>query len=256
MIDPNAFLGLPLEFKNICKVYPPKVKDIVSNPQILQLFKLLTYSQEDIIDLLKAGKQGEDNKKNPTPLEFVLINSYKNTEFRNLIEKGFELFLHEPVTLVFDSKLIVIGKIADLSTIDDCSKFRYLSEETFFDFQNVIRASMGAELEVLPDPDENPVVRKVKEAARRRKRLAAKKKSENGISFVTSLGAICCMGIGLTPLNIGEISYASIDVIMTLYQQKEKYQTDIDSLIGGANPKKIHPKYWIRDKSDFNEIKI
>ena len=64
------------------------------------------------------------------------------------------------------------------------------------------------------------------------------------------------MGIGLNPLNIGEISYASIDVLMNLYQQKEKYQTDIDSLVGGADPKKVHPKYWIRDKSEFNEIKI
>ena len=64
------------------------------------------------------------------------------------------------------------------------------------------------------------------------------------------------MNMGLNPLNIGEISYASIDVLMTLYQQKEKYQTDIDSLMAGADPKKVHPKYWIREKSEIHELKI
>jgi hypothetical protein len=77
---------------------------------------------------------------------------------------------------------------------------------------------MGVELEERPDPNESPIVKRVKAARRRGKRLAQKNKSKKGISLTTSLGAICCMGIGLTPLNIGEISYASIDVIMTLYQ--------------------------------------
>lgn len=257
MIDPLTFLGLPLEFRSICKIYPPKVKDIISNPKAIQLFKLLTYSQEDIEDLLQQDQKdshGAPDKKIPTPLEFILINSYKNKEFSQLIEEAFQLFIHEPITLVYESKLILIGDVQDLATITDMKSFRYLSEDTFFEFQNLIRESMGAELASIPDPNENAIVKRVKAAGRRRKRLAAK--SKKGISLTTSLGAICCMGIGLTPLNIGEISYASIDVIMTLYQQKEKYQTDIDSLMAGADPKKVHPKYWIREKSDFSDIKI
>jgi hypothetical protein len=74
---------------------------------------------------------------------------------------------------------------------------------------------------VPPDPNEDMIVKKVKAAARRRERL--KNKKSGGTSLTTLLGAICCMGIGLTPLNIGEISYASIDIIVSLYQQKEKY---------------------------------
>lgn len=259
MIDPNVFLALPLSFKDICTVYPPKVKDVVSNPRIMQMFQLLTYSQEDIEDLLtdvkQNGIQGQD-RKIPTPLEFVLINSYQSQEFKSLIEQAFEFFIHEPITLIYETKMILIGKMEDISLIEDFSKFRYLSEENFFDFQNVIRASYGAELAEKPIEDENPITKKVKAAARRRKRLVNKSKSKKGLSLTTILGAICCMGIGLTPLNIGEISYASVDVIMSLYQQKEKYQTDIDSLMAGANPKKVHPKYWIRENSDFKEVQI
>ena len=55
------------------------------------------------------------------------------------------------------------------------------------------------------------------------------------------------MGIGLTPLNIGEISYVSMQAILNQYQTKEKYEIDIDSLLAGADSKKIKPKYWIRN---------
>jgi hypothetical protein len=56
------------------------------------------------------------------------------------------------------------------------------------------------------------------------------------------------MGIGITPLNIGELSYASIGPIMDMMQEKEKYDIDVRSLLAGADSKKIKPKYWIRNK--------
>jgi hypothetical protein len=55
------------------------------------------------------------------------------------------------------------------------------------------------------------------------------------------------MGIGITPLNIGEMSYASIGSIMNMMQNKEKYDIDIRSLLAGADSKKIKPTYWIRN---------
>ena len=55
------------------------------------------------------------------------------------------------------------------------------------------------------------------------------------------------MGIGLTPLNIGEMSYASVGTLMKMMQDKEKYDLDIRSLLAGADSKKIKPKYWIRN---------
>lgn len=67
------------------------------------------------------------------------------------------------------------------------------------------------------------------------------------MKFETLLTAICCMGIGLNPLNIGDITYYSMNKIITMYQQKEKYQIDIRSLLAGADSKKVKPEYWISD---------
>jgi hypothetical protein len=49
-----------------------------------------------------------------------------------------------------------------------------------------------------------------------RDRIKAKQKGSNGISLSTCLVAICCMGVGISPLTIGEMSYASVGEIMKM----------------------------------------
>jgi len=53
--------------------------------------------------------------------------------------------------------------------------------------------------------------------AKARKRDRVKAQSGKGISLGTTLASICCMGIGLTPLNIGELSYAAIGGLMRTF---------------------------------------
>jgi hypothetical protein len=91
------------------------------------------------------------------------------------------------------------------------------------------------------------MITEIKRRARERDRLKTKRGNKDGISLSTCLVAICCMGIGITPLNIGEMSYASVGEIMKVMQEKEKYDIDIRSLLAGADSKKIKPKYWIRN---------
>jgi hypothetical protein len=43
------------------------------------------------------------------------------------------------------------------------------------------------------------------------------------------------------------MSYVAIDSVLKKYQEKEKYQLDIESLLAGADSKKVKPKYWIRN---------
>ena len=88
---------------------------------------------------------------------------------------------------------------------------------------------------------------KIRERDRVKARQAAKGNTSDGISLITCLTAISCMGIGLTPLNIGEISYAALGILMNFYQNKEKYGIDIASIQAGANAKKVNPKYWIKN---------
>ena len=65
--------------------------------------------------------------------------------------------------------------------------------------------------------------------------------------------ALLCMDMGLNPLNIGEISYASVQWLVEIYQQKESYEAGLRSLVAGADPKKVKLKYWIRNLDNLDD---
>lgn len=243
MINPAVFIGEPLSYKQF-KVYPPKTKEVASNPFYNQYLRILTFSQEEIED--EFAEKNIDSKKIPTPFEFLLANCYDSKEVALLTKQAFKFYMKIDVEFFYEAKLIVVGdlkKIIDeAKSIDDLV---FIKEEDFFDIQNLIREVSGEKKVERPDEDEDPRVKRMKAKIRYRDKIKAKK--SQGISLSTCLEAICCMGIGITPLNIGEISYAAIPAIMEMYQEKEKYHIDIDSLISGINSKKIKPKYWIRN---------
>lgn len=246
MINPSTFLGEPSWFKNICQIYPPKVKDVVTNQDFSNFQTILLISAEEIEDLFVENKQKMDIY--PTPLEFLLANCYNNKNYEELTKKAFMFFIREKITILYDLKAIWIGDTAELSNIDNLQQLRLLNEENFLDFQNSIRKALGEKPKEPPNPNEDPRVKRIKAKARYRDRVKAKQ--GKGIGFSTSLTSICCMGIGITPLNVGELSYAAVSELIRRYQEKEKYETDVSSLLAGADSKKVKPKYWIRNLED------
>ena len=248
MSKESFFIGQPVLFKKGIKIYPPMVKEVVVEPFYGHYCKILTQSQEDIEDqFLEENKTLEVY---PTPLEFLLNNSYHNKDFEKICKNAFKFFLHDEVTFVYEQKMIVIGEINEVvkkaKTLNDLV---LLTEKDFFEFQNLIRESVGKKTVEQPNPNEHPKIKEMKRKARYRDRVKEKQaaKSKDGITLFTSLVSICCMGLGITPLNIGEMSYVAIDSVLRKYQEKEKYQLDIESLLAGADSKKIKPKYWIRN---------
>jgi hypothetical protein len=236
-----VFLGFPEEFQEKFLIFPPKIKEIVSNKNFNQYRQLLTFSQEELDDeFLKKSDRA------PTPLEFILSNSYHSKEFEKIAKEAFYFFIHQEVFFLYEKKLILIGDLEkELKRIKNPNQLVFLDEENFFAFQNKIRESLGEKPIEPPNPNEHPKIRRMKALARYRDKIKAKQ--GGGIKLLTSLASICCMGIGITPLNIGEMSYASISILINTYQNKEKYEIDIASIQAGADSKKINPKYWIKN---------
>jgi hypothetical protein len=116
--------------------------------------------------------------------------------------------------------MIVIGNLEEVVTsIENIEEMITIKEEEYFDFQNIIREVCGEKPVNPPEPanpNEDPRITAMKAKARRRDLLKAKHAASNGISVHTCIVAICCMGIGITPLNIGEMSYAAIGPIMKM----------------------------------------
>ena len=237
------YFGEPVNFKDICYIYPPKVRDVALNHEYYLYMKLLTFSQEEIED--EYTEHGLDLKDLLTPFEYLLNNAYNNLSFRDLLDRALFFFLHEQVTYLFEQKQILIGDIGGTKSIEN---LRLLNEEDYFDFQNMIRDAVGIKAIQPPDPNEHPRIKAMKAKARYRDRVKAKKGL--GLNLLSTISSICCMGYGLNPLNIGELSYAAIPILLATYQEKEKYDIDIRSLLAGADSKKVKPKYWIRNLDD------
>ena len=242
------FLGEPSLFKRGIYIYPPTVRDVITNLNFNNFCKVLTYSQEEIEDeFLEAKKPMEVY---PTPMEFMLNNCYHFPEYKKICENAFKFFIHQDVTFVYESKMIIVGAleetIANIQSLDDLV---IIKEEEFFGFQNAIRECINKKSVEPPNPDEHPKIKAMKRKARYRDKVKAKQaaKSKDRASFFTILVSICCMGLGITPLNIGEMSYVAFESVLKKYQEKEKYQLDIDSLLAGADSKKVKPQYWIKN---------
>ena len=249
MSNAAVFIGEPLRFKDKFYVYPPKVKEVVTNPYFGQYLKMLTITQEEIQDELK--EKIEKGKNFPTPFEFLLINCYHHPDFKKIAEDAFAFFLHQPINFFYEEKMLVVGNLQKIvQETNNLEELIVIKEEEYFDFQNYIREVCGEKRINPPEPFnpfEDPRITAIKERARKRDRIKAKQGTKDGISMQVCLVAICCMGIGITPLNIGEMSYAAIGPIMKMSQEKEKYDIDIRSLLAGADSKKVKPKYWIRN---------
>ena len=249
----ESFLCLPQKFQNICTIYPITVNQVLRE-ETKQLVNLLTISQEEIEDFLIDKKDKDGNPiKPPDPFVYIMGNSQYNKDFEKKVIESFKMYIHEPVSLQYQAGCIVVGDLQKeflkVSSIENIMKeLRIINQDNFFNFQNAIRRSMGDKELEPPNPNENPRIKEMKAKARYRDRIKAKKGL--GITFEETLISICCMGIGLNPLNIGEISYAASKKLVEKYQQKEKYDIDIRSLLAGADSKKIKVQYWMNKNND------
>lgn len=244
MIDERVFLGFPKNFDNLCKIYPPKIKDVIGNDKFPLYKRILTLSQEEIED--EFTEKGLDLANMLSPFETLFTNAYNSEEMRQLTNDAFFFFIYEPITLLYEQKKIIIGDIEKvLKKIEKIDDLKIIDDSNFFNFQNEVRAILGEKKIDPPNPNEDPRLKRMKAKARYRDRVKAK--SGKGLQLGSSLASLCCMGFGLNPLSLGELSYASVPILIRYYQEKEKYQLDVDSLLAGADAKKVKPKYWVRN---------
>ena len=249
--EAGLFLGQPQDFNGKFKVYPPTVNDVVNNQKFSQYATAFLITQEELEDEFIDKVDEEGNPLYiPTPMEFLLGNAYNDTEFEQIVLEGFEFFIHKKVVLLYEIKQILIGDLEEeLNQKESVEDLILINEEEYFDFQNCIRICLGQKQEKPYIFEPNEKIRKMKAKARYRDKVKAKQAEKTGEApnLSTLLASICCMGIGLTPLNIGEISYASLYKIFNTFQKHEKYENDVKSLMVGAKAKDINFKYWIRN---------
>ena len=180
MTNINFLYGYPVEFKHLCMVYPPKVCDTFKKNFFLYA-QILTLSQEEIEDEYVEKELDISNLLNP--FEYLLNTAYNDTALRQHIKDAFFLFIHEDITFLYEQKQIVIGDISKVESIDG---LRILKEEDYFDFQNLVRESLG------------------------RKAIDQLEFKTTGMEFATEMIAVACRAgirIGEIPVSLKRCNY-------------------------------------------------
>lgn len=235
--------------------YPPTVEDVMCNPLYNAFEKVLTISQEELWDEL-IQKEEEDYTISvtaaPTPFEYIMASCYNSKDFLSVTQGAFKFFLKESVIIsptqkiiLFEKDLKDIGEKEEISDIDIQSITRIASDDDFFNFQNQVRVLVGKKPVERPNPNEDPYVTKIKAKARMRERLKNKQNKNDGITMSAMLASLCCRGIGITPLNIGEISYFAAIKLSSMLQAKEEYEVAVRAKTTGFGSSGEVPKHWI-----------
>ena len=243
MTDAKVFIGLPIEFEGLCEIYPPTVGEVLGMKEFQKYRMVLTMTIEDIEDAFFPTQEIDPNVTVPTPFENLIRNCKADKYYEKIVKDAIYYFTHKKVIVDTEEKIIIIGDAETILSLTEISELPIIDENNFFAFQNIIRVCLGDEKKEKNELEKNIRLRKMKAKARYRDRVKAKQ--GNGITLEDSMTSICCMGIGINPLNIREMSYASMNKLMSKFQQKERYDIDIRSLIAGADAKKVKPQYWM-----------
>ena len=243
MIDAKVFIGFPVQFEELCDIYPPTVGEVLGMKEFQKYRMVLTMTVEDIEDAIFPTQEIDPSVVIPTPFINLINCCRSDKKFKKTVEEAIYYFTHKRASVDTEEQIIIIGDVETILSLTEISELSIIDENNFFDFQNLIRICLGENPKEKNELEKNIRLRKMKAKARYRDRIKAKQ--GNGITLEDSMTSICCMGIGINPLNIREMSYASMNKLMSKFQQKERYDIDIRSLIAGADAKKVKPQYWM-----------
>lgn len=241
MLSPNevedikvqAYGGCPYNFRQICDIYPLKIKEILNMgiKKYRNYLGTLLLTETEIKELMEK-KIGAEIDEEINPLVYLLQSAEYNDSFFLELQDIFSTFIREEVYFLPKMKAIVIGSP---------EKKRMLTPTNFSDFQDILRIQNQKQIAESPPANETAWERKMRLS---REKVAAIKKKQsqkdgNELTFQDQLEIADTFGID--SLNCTLVSFYAK---LRRAREKEKWEQDLQMLCAGADSSKIKTKYW------------
>ena len=117
MCDGRVLFGYPLEFSDICFIYPPTYDDIVRKgyDKYIELVNLLTISQEDLDDTFNEGNDAFDIIA-PDPFEYLIVKASLDEKYEKDVIAAPAKNFPQPFLLIFKyfSYLIIFRQLLEI----------------------------------------------------------------------------------------------------------------------------------------------
>lgn len=203
---------------------------------------LLTMEEEDIKETIQKKGIKELMNTEINVLEYLLMSAGYDDKFFLDLKNAFSTFLKKEILISLKNKMIIVGNPQDQTVINT---------DNFAEFQLGVRATCHLRIKEPPPEDETPMQRKFRLKREQRDRVKEKQAQKNddgtGAEFADILSSLCLMESGVSPFNVGKLTIYQVKELLERAQAKEGYHTELDILMAGGDPKKIKPKYWIRN---------
>ena len=225
--------GLPIKMSDsTCFVYPSTLKEIamIGSETYFKYVNLCTINKKDIERFTKD--------KDIDPFDFIFLNCVFKDEFREEFINALNFFTKEDVLFVKEMETFIIG---------DFEKSKFLLKDNYSEFQNIIIKQNFLDQE-LKSNGENEIAKKIKEKLARSREIISKIKQKNSneeIDFsdlISSLAANSSINI----FEIWNISYYTFNEQFKRMRLLEQYNTGLQSILAGADPKKVKLEDWIK----------
>ena len=238
--------GSPIILDDICAIHSVKLGEIVDigYDKFQQYLSILT--TEKPLPETGTDQEMKELLEQITDFQYLLMLATMDLKINETLKSAFRFFTHENVIFSLDPPQIIIGQ-GDVQ--------HNLTEESFYDFQRILRRMYFMETEgdeiIIYDDDPLPTKRlKMQMRANRekvRRAKAAKARQEGSdLKFSDLIGSMTINDCGLNMVNIWDITYYAFHDQLKRMGWRDQFNINQKAALAGAKLKKSELKHWMR----------
>jgi len=239
MIDLDLSLkllsGMPIKIDNLCTLFPTTLKKIAETGVTIynQYLSILCLETEDI-------KKLYDIKEDISPFDFITTYSYHNNEYEKIVIEAFEFFIKEPVRFNRQG-FFYLGEL-------DSQK--YIDQNNYELFRKVIRKQncldyLEEEKALVADEKTREILEKMKKAEEMVRKIKNGNQDGESLSLFDLVSILAGHGNNLNLSNIWDLTMFQFNDAFNRMKMLEEYTVNIQSLLHGADSKKIELVHWM-----------
>lgn len=235
-IREKAYVGQPVNFNNICYIYPLTIEEIIAvgRYNYNSMLGLLTLKEAQIKSIIKEKTGNSPNIENIEPLSYLLQSAEKEDMILLELQAAFSTFIKEDILLLPQINSVLVGNPKEK---------RLITKDNFQDFQNILLLQNRKRIPEPIPPNETPFERKMRlnrelvaEAKRKKAEKEGGKQSDSLVDLLEIAEAF--------DIDYRNRTLFALKGIVQRKRAKEKWDQDIEMLCAGADSEKLKTKYW------------
>lgn len=225
--------GLPITMSDFtCSVHPATLMDmaIIGTSKYFQYVNLLTLKDSDVS---RMTGQSLD------VFSFLTISAKYKELFKEELILALRFFIREDILFIPDLDSFVIGSFEE---------GRVLSATNFAEFQSILNVQNFVQEDIVKFTGEDDAAKHIKARLEKGRRKVEQIKSQREEDKIELTDLIASLSVN-SPLDIERIwriSYYTFNDQFKRMRILEQYNTGLQSIMAGADPKKIKLQDWIR----------